>query len=612
MRFNRILTGLTCMILLAGIGAAVEVLGGNLVYAATGSGGAAGGPYVTSADNSLAGVTTRVLDVGVIARAWAGNKTSGTGGGSGTASATFTGSGSASKLGNLTYGYDQNTSLNDFLQTASWSGTVTAEVNKTSIDKRTIDAWAEISASSIGTGGLKFADNIAGKNIEAYGDAWIFTSIGRHVDDGSYTPPGGKEGKSADKRFNATGTATARATGSASYSTEYLSNTSKDLVVSLTNTRATLIKATGEVSGETYLTAENKANTDPYNKHNGTSGEAYIYTSSKAQFGKGAPVATNQSLSELYAKFNASSLTTGSANIISGFVNATKATSTAWDANRTANAPSSTNYNVYTNVNGVLEGKAKAYEKWDRVNTTAYIFAEAKHALGDTTKAAGYVLDATSGAKVTTQAWGHTNNTTKGVEGSAFINNAVADSIAQGRVGKTTTKNDVKGESSFKTLGSLTPSGAGDNIGGGIYLTHQTRAKPDLNQKGGFNTTATYNQSAAWDNGNTRFKLTTDFNVTNHGLNYTTLAANTGSIGTVMTIKANKMPLVRGTKGTTVASTNITSQKNWNWWAPTNSNSNNGGVFDYPVFDASGVVITNSTIFTRPTFTRKFVTSNPS
>ena len=540
MRLNRILTGLACMLLLAGIGAAVELFGGSEIMVANGAGGAAGGPYLILDSNNL--------ELGVDAHAWA-NKGTGTGT-TGDASAAFNGSGFVSNFRNLT---NPGASVG-FLQAVSYSGRVQAKVNKTVASPGTIDAYSLVYAKS-NAQGTNDADALAA------GQAEIFTSIGRHN----------------DRRFNATGTAAAVARGSASYSTEYINGT-------------TTIKATGEVGGETFLTAENKKNTGGSGN---TSGEAGIFTSSSAS----AIQATgSRSYSELHAQFNASSGLKGSANTITGFVNATKAYGFAWDTNRTSIAPNNTNYNVYSNVAGVLNGDAKAFENKDRANTTASINAEAIHKVTQ--------FDAISSARATTLARRLGDNNTTRVEGSAFINNAAAQSITQGRLGAPTAKKDLTATSSFKTLGSSTPSGAGDNIGGGIFLSNKTSTS-------GFSTNAAYTQSAKWNNALTRFDLATNFNVVNNGMNFSTNVGDIGAIGTVMTIM-NNSNLLSAAYGTTVTSTNMASQKNWNWYASTNGVLNQGGVIDAPTFVVTGTTPIDSQTYIGRQYTRTFATSNPS
>jgi len=65
MRRNGIIIALACMTFLAGIGAAVELFGGNEVQYQGTSGGAAGGPFVTSTGDT----THNHLELGVEAYA---------------------------------------------------------------------------------------------------------------------------------------------------------------------------------------------------------------------------------------------------------------------------------------------------------------------------------------------------------------------------------------------------------------------------------------------------------------------------------------------------------------------------------------------------------------
>jgi hypothetical protein len=568
MRLNRILTGLACMLLLAGIGAAVELFGGNTVNVANNAGGAAGGPYI-SLDNALP--NQRNLELGVEARAWV------TGSGAGNASAAFNGSGSASAFRNTTTQGIANSDSRGFLQTVSYSGRVQTKAVKTSTTAGTIDTYAVVYANSTAAGSANA--KATNENATVAGEAGIFTSIGRH-----------NFADKTDRQFNATGTATAVASGSASDSTEYINKS--QTASSGASVRTTSVKATGEVSGETYLTAENKKNT--FGKDSGnTSGEASIYTTSSAS----AVEATgSRSYSELYAEFNASSGVKDSANTINGFVNATKANSYAWDTNRTSTL-NSTNYNAYSNVIGVLNGGAKAFEAKDRANTTAKIVAEAIHKRT--------TFNASGNASTTTEARRLGENNATRVEGTAFVNNAVSNSITQGRLGATTaTKKNLKAESSFKTLGSLTANGAGDNIGGGIFLSN-------LTSTAGFSTNSAYTQKAVWDNNLKQFGLTTDFKVVNKGMNFSTNVGDTGAIGTVLTIM-NNSKLLSDNYGTRVNSTNMATQKNWNWYASTNGVLNQGGVIDAPTFVATGTTPINSQTYVGRVYTRQFDTSNPS
>jgi hypothetical protein len=531
MRLNRILTGMACMLLLAGIGSAVELFGGNTVLVAHGAGGSTGGPYLSSTANDL--------ELGVQAHAWVVH------GPIGDASAAFNGSGSVSRFQNLT----TPSATTGFLQAVSYSGRVQTKVNKTVADSGTVDAAANVYARSSAYG-TNDADASAG------GSASIYNSIDSDV----------------------TGTADAVARGSASYSSEYIN---KSMPVSTTS-----IKATGGVSGENYLTAQNKKNTG----NGAVNGSGSIYTDSIASANKALGSYTD---SYLFAYFHADSGAKNSANTISGFVNATKASSYAWDTNRMNNIqPSSTNYNAYSGVAGVLDGVAKAFENKDSVTTSARIDASASHDATD--------FVARSSATADTNAVRLGDNNATRVEGSVFISNAISDSITQGRLGAKA----LNAESSFKTLGSTTASGAGDNIGAGIFLSNKT-------SRTGFGTHAAYTQSAIWDDNSKQFGLLTGFEVVNNGQNFTTHIGDTGAIGTVLTIMNNAKPLLNATYGTMVNSTNMGTQKNWNWYASTNGVLNQGGVIDVPQFVSSGTTPLDSQTYILRQYTRAFDTSNP-
>ena len=114
MRRYGILIAFACITFLAGIGAAVELFGGNDVQFSDGSGGASGGPWVSQSSNNL--------ELGVNAYAWA------TEGSKGNGSAAFTGSGSVTTFANLTDGDDAR----GFIQSVNYTGRVQATVSKTS------------------------------------------------------------------------------------------------------------------------------------------------------------------------------------------------------------------------------------------------------------------------------------------------------------------------------------------------------------------------------------------------------------------------------------------------------------------------------------------------
>jgi hypothetical protein len=535
MRLNRIFTALACIFLLAGISAAVELFGGNEVLVANGAGGATGGPFLI--------LDTNNLELGVDAHAWVAEGEDE--GEIGNASAAFNGSGSVSIFRDL-----ENDGDNDgtgVIQAVYYNGRVQAMANKTVANPGTIDASSEVYASS-----QAYGDD--DEDAEVYGDAGIHSAI-----DG----------------FDATGTAAAVARGTAGYRTEFINKTAPVL--------STSIKATGELSGETYMTAENKRNIG----ESVTYGRANMYTQSIAAQD------SSSSYSVLNANFDAGSAAKNSANTISGFVNATKAASYAWDSNRTSSMPSSTNYNAYTNVAGVLLGGAKAFEEGDEVDVSAYLSASSSHGVT--------AFNAHSHADTQTYARKlGDNNRTHRVEGSVFINNAAADSITQGRLGTKA----LKAESSFKTLGSTTGSGAGDNIGAGIFLSN-------LTDEDGVGTAGSYDQDANWDNSAEVFGLTTDFKVVNSGMDFSTDALDTGAIGTVMTIMNNAKPLLNATYGTRVNSTNMANQKNWNWYASTNGVLNQGGVIDVPTFATTGTTPVDTQSYVGRTYTREFQTSNP-
>ena len=218
MRRNGILIAFACITFLAGIGAAVELFGGNDVQFSDGSGGASGGPFLYQDSDD----TFSNLALGVSAYAWADDGSKGNG------SAAFTGSGSVTNFMNLTDDEDAR----GFIQSVNYTGRVQATVSKTSIDGEA-SAAAEVGAST-------FASKSEVDDEYVSGRAGLFTSIG----DSEFMDEN-------DEDFNGMGTATAVASGSAHYDAQYISQSDQ-------NGRNASVKVSGNARGDAYINAENK------------------------------------------------------------------------------------------------------------------------------------------------------------------------------------------------------------------------------------------------------------------------------------------------------------------------------------------------------------------
>jgi hypothetical protein len=394
---NGIIIALACLTFLAGVGAAVELFGGNTVQYAYGNGASQGGAYATSSPTSL--------DLGVKALAWA------TDGATGNGSAAFTGTGRVTQFTNITNPSDPR----GFNQTVYYTGRVQAKVDKTST-QGTASAFAQVDASTT-------VSKTAGQNdAKVSGNAYIWTTIGDQ-----------------NGNFNGAGTAVADATGSAGYSAQYINKSDK-------NVRTTDVKTEGSVAGETYLTAMNQKFTGA---NSNTFGDKYIDTNSWANENQGS-----YSESKIYSQLGVTNGATKTKSTISGFANATDAHSYAWDTNRTNIVPDQTNYNVYTKATGNLSEGAKAYENGDVVNTLAYLTSIANHRYN---AADPLAFKVSSEMYTRVAAIRAIDNNTYRVEGTEFIDNGVSDSIAQGKLGTKA----VNAESNIKTLTGGDDVGAG-------------------------------------------------------------------------------------------------------------------------------------------------------
>jgi hypothetical protein len=410
---NAIIIALACLTFLAGVGAAVELFGGNTVQYAYGNGASQGGAYAISNPASVS--------IGVKALAWA------TDGNTGNGSAAFTGKGIVTKFTNLTTGSSDPRGFN---QTVWYTGRVQAKVNKTSA-LGTASAYAEVNAQ---TSVLKTAGQ---DNSDVYGSAYIWSNIGYNDNIGGISLP----------RFNGAGTAVADATGSAGYNAQYVNKSDSHV-------RTTDVMTEGSVAGESYLNAMNQKFTGA---NSNTYGSKYIETSSWANENQGS-----SSASEIFSQLNVTNgAATKTQSTISGFANATDAHSYAWDTNRTNIKPDLTNYNVYSKATGNLSEGAKAYENGDIVKTLAYLTSGADHRYNPTDPLA-FKVSSEMLTKVT--AIRAIDNHTYRAEGTEFIDNGVSDSIVQGKLGTKA----LNAESNVKTLTG------GYDVGAGIFLSNAT------------------------------------------------------------------------------------------------------------------------------------------